>query len=492
MALSPAEAARLAALRQARDGGERFASFIRRNCPELGVTVPRHLRRLYDLADESRRRAVWVTGSMPPRLGKSTTGRGIISFRQLRDPSCLNFYVTYGDGLATDFSYRTRKLSIRAGVPLAPDRQNVHDWATIFDGGLKATSVGGDITGRGSRGGIIMGDDLLKGREAAESKVIRDKVWTYLLDDVLSRRDDDMVSFFLFGTRWHPDDPIGRILRDNLGEKWEHIKLAAVVDAKGDPVDGGPRGEDFDPDLHIPIWPEGGKGLEWARKERAKGTHRWWSLFQQEPRARDSKIFEKEPTRFRLEDFLLDEGWRLNFTMDPAGTAKTSSDFWAGTVIAVRGYGEACEGRVLAKVHAQAKLPAILRAVRAVRERFPLTLKIEGVGGFALLPDSIHMVDPGMPVELIPSHMLRGDKFSRATAYADAWNAGRFAVPLGEDWDGYINEHLEFTGINDPHDDQVDASAHGWNLGWRGEPEELSGGFLSIGDFPSRRFDGDA
>jgi phage terminase large subunit-like protein len=64
----------------------------------------------------------------------------------------------------------------------------------------------------------------------------------------------------------------------------------------------------------------------------------------------------------------------------------------------------------------------------------------------------------------------------RAISYADAWNAGRFAVPLGLEWDGFIAEHLEFTGLNDAHDDQVDASAHGWNLGWRDAPSHAIGG----------------
>ena len=477
MALTPAEEARLAALRQVRDGGEGFAAFQRRTQPELGTVVPAHLRRLYGLIEETRRRAVWASVSMPPRLGKSTTARGATSWRMLRDPACQHFYVTFGDDLAVDFSYKTRKLALASGIPLAKDRANVHDWQLGFGGGgLKATSVGGQITGRGSRGGIILADDLIKGREAAESLTVRDKTWSYLLEDVITRRDDDRVSVIVIGTRWHLDDPIGRIHRDDLGETWDHVKLAAVVDARtGEPVDGGDRGRDFDPDLHVPIWPEAGKGIEWARKERSKGAHRWWSLYQQEPRARDSKIFECEPARFDLDSFSVD-GWRLNLTVDPAGTAKTSSDYWCAVVVAVRGFGEECEGRVLARVHMQARAPLVIAAIRRLRERWPLPVQIEGVAGFAQMPEMIRMVDPSLPVELIPSHMVRGSKMERAISYADAWNAGRFAVPLGLEWDGFIAEHMEFTGLNDAHDDQVDAVAHGWNLGWRDAPSHSIGG----------------
>ncbi len=478
MALSPAERARLEALRQVRDGGERFAAFVRRTCPELGPVVPRHLVRLYDLIEQTRRRAVWATISMPPRLGKSTSVRAGIAWRMVRDPSCQHFYVTFGDSLATEFSDLARKLARHAGVPLG--RENVHDWKIDLGaspaGGLKATSVGGDITGRGSRGGVIVGDDLIKGREAAESKLVRDKTWTYLLDDVLSRRDDDRVSVLIPGTRWHLDDPIGRILKDPIGEVWDHVKLPAVVDAAtGAPVDGGPRGEDFDPAYHVPIWPEGGKDLEWARKERAKGAHRWWSLYQQEPRSQDAKIFDREPARFNLDAFELDDGWRLNLVGDPAGTAKTSSDYWSIGVVAVRGFGDECEGRLLARFHRQAKLAEVLAAVRRIRERWPLPLRLECVGGFALLPDSIRMIDADLPVEPLPHHLLRGDKRARATGYSEAWNSGRFAVPLGREYDEFIQEHLDFTGLNDPHDDDVDMGAHGWNLGWRGQPEDFGG-----------------
>lgn len=475
MALTPAERARLDALRQVRDGGERFTAFVRRKCPELGPVVPCHLVELYDLIEQSRRRAVWATVSMPPRLGKSTTMRAGIAWRMVRDPACQHFYVTFGEKLAIEFSDLTRKLARHAGVPLA--REQVMDWkldlGTAPAGGLKATSVGGDITGRGSRGGLIVADDMIKGREAAESIRVRDKTWSYLLDDVMSRRDDDRVSVIVPGTRWHPDDPIGRILRNDLGEKWTHVKLPAVVDAAtGAPVDGGDRGQDFDPAYHVAIWPEGGKGLDWARKERAKGAHRWWSLYQQEPRSSDAKIFDREPARFNLDVFALDDSWRLNLVGDPAGTAKTSSDYWSVGVVAVRGYGETCEGKLLARYRRQSKLGDVLAWVRRVRERYPLPLRLECVGGFALLPETIRMIDANLPVEAIPTSMLRGDKRARAIGYSEAWNAGRFGVPLGAEFDGFIQEHLDFTGLDDPHDDDVDMGAHGWNLGWRGEAED--------------------
>ena len=43
----------------------------------------------------------------------------------------------------------------------------------------------------------------------------------------------------------------------------------------------------------------------------------------------------------------------------------------------------------------------------------------------------------------------------------------RFMVPEGDEWSGYIDEHRDFSGVNDAHDDQVDWTAHAFNIGSR-------------------------
>lgn len=490
--MTPEQIDRYRALAMAQRGGLSFAEFVRARSPELGRETPKHLRKLYALFELSRHRPVWATVSMPPRFGKSTSLRNYLAWRLLRDPACLNFYATFGDGLAVDFSYKTRKLATRSGVPLAPDRKNVHDWSTTFDGGLKATSVGGDITGRGCNGGAVLADDMIKGRVAAESRLLRDKTWSYLLDDVMSRMERG-ASFFGVGTRWHLDDPLGRIIKDGLGEQWIHVRLAAVVHREtGEPIDGGARGQDFDPDIHQALWPEAGYDIEWARKTRAKGAYRWWSLYQQEPRPRDSKMFE-EPARLIEGASLLEGvGWRLVFAVDPAATAKSTSDYWAGGVLAMRGAGDATEARPIARFRAQARIDEVMRIIRKVREKYPLPVWLEGVGAFALVPDAVRMADRSLPIKLLPSKMIRGDKKARATGLSACWNdpKGRFAVPLGGDgcfddetWDDYIEEFRDFTGLDDPHDDQVDWTAHAFNLGYR---QANNGGGQSTLEIPMR------
>jgi hypothetical protein len=470
--LSPADQARYLALRQAQYGGLSFADFVLQRAPELGRTIPRHLRKLYAAIERSRRHPIRVKVSMPPGGGKSTTFRMAMVWRMLRDPACLNFYVSAGDGLAVEFSHKTRKLAREVGIPLADDRTNVHHWNTAMDGGLKATSILGDLVGRRCTG-LATGDDMLRGREEAESKLQRDKKWNAFRDDFFSRLVPS-AGMIVCNTRWHEDDIHGRLDKDPLGEAWEDIVIPAVTDPDGNPTDV------ITPDC-IPYWAEMGYDLEWARKFLARGKYGFWSLGQQSPRPREGRQFE-EPTRFDLREFRRDAGWRLVFALDPAATANTSSDYWAGGVLAMRGAGDDTIARPVARFRAQARIDAVIGIIRRVREKYPLPVWLEGVGGFALVPDAVRMADRSLPIRLIPSRMVRsGDKKARSMGLSVCWNdpvkrgdEARFAVPMGnegcfddETWDDYIDEFRDFTGLGDKHDDQVDWTSHAFNLGYR-------------------------
>ena len=81
--------------------------------------------------------------------------------------------------------------------------------------------------------------------------------------------------------------------------------------------------------------------------------------------------------------------------------------------------------------------------------------------------------------------IVRGYGFTRAKIFdAAAGRDPRVQVPRGDGWSGYIDEHRDFTGVNDAHDDQVDWTAHAWNLGYRAEDDNagLVGGLpIAVG-----------
>lgn len=60
--------------------------------------------------------------------------------------------------------------------------------------------------------------------------------------------------------------------------------------------------------------------------------------------------------------------------------------------------------------------------------------------------------------------LAKDDKFIRAQPVAAAWNAGRVLVPEHAPWlDKFVSEVCGFTGIEDEHDDQVDALASAYD-----------------------------
>ncbi len=456
--MSSSAAQELAALRYLQRGVEPLDTFIRRVSPRM--PPPKHIRRIMRLFERSRREEVRALVTMPPRHAKTTTFKHGVAWRVKWDPACLNFYASYASGLSEQFSRDVRRMIRREAIPLSKEINSVEEWQTTLGGGLKSTSVGGSITGRGCNGGIIVVDDAIKGREQAESKLHRDKVWDWFRADVMSRLEPG-ASLIACNTRWHEDDLIGRLLKDGLGEKWVHINLAAVTDGHGRAIDE--RLEDG----AVALWPEE-YPLARLAKIRLRGEYDWWSLYQQMPRKKGDKIFGDEPARFDLQAFTWD-GQRGVIVLDPSGTAKTSSDFAALGAFAMRGYSSDSRMRVVDVRNKQITVPQQTRDALAMQRKYGLLVAVEAVGGFKAIPDMMREAAPRIRLlEITPL----GDKFTRAQPASGAWNDGRIEVPIEAEWDvdGYVEEMQAFTGLNDPHDNQVDITAHAWNTLYRESP----------------------
>lgn len=464
-----ADAAELAALRALQHGVEPLEAFIARKSPRLKPA--KHLRKVIEVFNRSRYEEVYATVAMPPRLGKTTTYEHGLAYRNLYDPACLNFYATFADDLAVTTSRKVRKIAREVGVPLAADAQSVNDWRTIMEGGLKATSVGGAITGRGCNGGIIVADDTLKGRAQAESRLQRDRVWDWLRADVMSRLEPG-ASMIVGNTRWHEDDPIGRLMKDGLGLTWEHIELPAIGDEDGEAVD-----EEQEPDRARSLWPEGGYDLDRWAKIRARGEYDWWSLYQQKPRPPGGSLFAGEPERFDRSKFDWN-GKRGLIVCDPAATDKTSSDYSAAAVFAMEGYGDESVMYVLDVLRVQTTIPKLCRRlVDFQRAHLGLPIAVEAFGAFVAVPQTLRenapelrLLELGGDPKDPRSKLYRANKFTRAQPASKAWKGdgkvkgGRIRVPFDAAWaHAWIQEHNDFTGLDDPHDDQVDTTAHGWN-----------------------------
>jgi hypothetical protein len=167
--------------------------------------------------------------SMPPRHGKTETLLFAIAWLLLQNPEMRLMYVSYAARIAEKKGRAALGKARRAGVPISADSKSKKDWRTDdgddSEGGLWSGGVDNPLTGEGCN--VLIMDDLLKGRASAESATVRDRTHSSVLAEALTRVEPQ-GSAFAIGTRWHPDDPQGRL----IAAGWEHVNLPAI-DAQG-------------------------------------------------------------------------------------------------------------------------------------------------------------------------------------------------------------------------------------------------------------------
>lgn len=398
---------------------------------------------------------IWCT--VPPRHGKSETLLHGIAWALQGNPKLPILYATHTATFAAKQSRRARRLAAQVGAGPAEGANRADEWETTAGGGLVARGVGGEVTGRGF--GLIVVDDPLKGREAAESAVQRQAIWEWLCADIFSRATPG-GSILVVHTRWHPDDPIGHLVR----EGWPGIMLRAIAE----PGDERPEG--------TPLWPAGGWTEQVLGERRAEvGAYNWASLYQGRPRPRGGTVFG-EP---HWCDALPTHGYACGYGADLAYTAKTSAD-WSVCVRLLRVGDTYYVADVRRK---QVDAPGFTIILRAMVGEVPGRILWHCSGTERGAADFIHRSVPQLQAV-----QVKADKFTRAQAVAAAWNAGKILLPRGASWsDTFIGEVCSFTGVSDDHDDQVDAlaSAH------TGLQQRVGGGFRELqrisGEMPQWR-----
>ena len=150
---------------------------------------------------------------MPPGHAKSTYASILFPawfFTQRKNLDVIG--ASHGAELAEDFSGRIMGVIRDHGAELDYGlvNENVKLWRTTNGGVYRAAGAGGSITGR--RADLFIIDDPIKGREDADSQVIRDKVWAWYRAEVITRLKPK-ARIAIISTRWHEDDLCGRLLK---------------------------------------------------------------------------------------------------------------------------------------------------------------------------------------------------------------------------------------------------------------------------------------
>jgi hypothetical protein len=189
------------------------------------LRITRELQR-FGLAFEAGKRPK-VAISCPPQTGKSMAAADFAAWMSGRNPNFKTIYASYSEDPGTRMSLGMQRLMvarryrgvfprIMIGMPGWIMNTNLTEFAK-FDGSFRSTTINGPITGLELNLGVL--DDYAKGRAEANSKIARDRVWSWFSDDFLTRFAKDSA-FLAIATRWHVDDLFGR-----LQKKWPEMRI---------------------------------------------------------------------------------------------------------------------------------------------------------------------------------------------------------------------------------------------------------------------------
>ena len=423
-------------------------------------TAP-HLRLICDTLESVERGEIdRVIFTMPPRHGKSmSVTESLPSWFLGRHPDSRVIEVSYGDSLAKRFGRANRRKLEEYGqelfgVGIAADNASVTNWGIQgHAGGMLSTGVGGGITGEGAD--LILIDDPVKNRQDAESSIKREHIWDEWQLSILTRLHPG-GSVIIIMTRWHEDDLVGRIVRDEPDD-WTVINLPCEAE------EDDPLGRE----VGAPLWPER-YGEDWVKKKkRAVGGRVWDSLYQGHPHPSEGGLFKSQYFRhFRASSdglayalpkddglkTVLAKDLRIFQACDVAGSLKTSADYFAlGT------FGLTPDGDLLVLDMLRTRVegpdqPALL--MQKFYEWRPVMVGLESKN--MGLTTYQQMCRAGLPiVELKPA----GDKYTRALPAAARYGSGNVYHREGASWlDTLETELLAFP--NGAHDDQVDVISY--------------------------------
>jgi len=402
------------------------------------LEAPHHLKPYADLLDRAAGSSLRIVLAAPPQHGKTVlTSHGLAKLAGRARFSSHFAYATFSQTRSDEVARDFRRLLLEAG--LNPKGQLRKQELPRNNTHIKFTSIGGPLTGYPiDADGVLVVDDPFKDGAEARSKVIRDRVYSWF-QEVAMTRVHPGASVIVMATRWHEDDLSGRLIKDG----WQYLNLQALCeDPATDPL-GRQEGE--------ALWEEK-RPRVFLEERRARDPWGFTALYQGRPRPRGGALF-REPARF---DRLPDGAYRCAYGIDLAYSARTQAD-WSVWVRMLR-IGD--QYFITEVCRRQVQAPEFLLALRAAQADKRGPMRWYAGGTEKGVADFIKKKIPQLKV--MPA---TADKFQRAQPLAEAWNAGRVALPSEEsefygEWvDLFVNEFLAFTGVNDPNDDQIDAGA---------------------------------
>lgn len=405
---------------------------------------------------------------MPPGAAKSTFVDVVfVPWFMARHPRRNVILASYASDIAKKQGRRARQL-IKSksffnlmGVEIKSDQSAADEWA--LSNGSEYMS-GGLLSGlTGNRAALGVCDDLIRGRDAAESETIRNKSWDAYIDDFCSRLIPGAPQVMVT-TRWHEDDVAGRILPEGWdgesglfegrdGRQWHVLCLPAIADRLDDPL-GRKIGET--------LWPEWFSLKHWEPFKKNPRT--WSSLYQQKPSPAEGSFFKREWfKRYRKGEE--PKNLRNYMTSDHAPGGQVDSDF---SCFRIWGVAENNDLYLRDGFRTQETLDKSIDRVLGdkkqdriglIQKHKPLCWFPEddnnwkSIAGFVAKQMRVEGVY--CRIEAITPH--GADKITKAQSFQAMASSGCVWIQEGPEGDDIIDQYLKFpAGKND---DEVDAAS---------------------------------
>lgn len=263
----------------------------------------------------------------PPQHGKSEATTDIISWIAGRNPDLKIIFASFSQRLGIRGNLKLQRIyTKKVYKDIFPDtkinsKENISENTYLRnreileyvnkDGYFRNTTVQGSVTGESLDLGVI--DDPIKGRENANSETIRNKTWDWLTDDFLTRFSE-YAGFLMILTRWHIDDPAGRLI-----EKYPKIKVITYKAIAEEDEEHRKIGE--------ALFPEH-KSIEFLNNIKSISNDTFTSLYQQNPIIKGGNIFKTSWIKYISRDIINNIQFEKYFiTVDTALKDKEKNDF---------------------------------------------------------------------------------------------------------------------------------------------------------------------
>lgn len=397
----------------------------------------------------------------PPQHGKTEfTLRAFLYWARF-SPGYSHAYVTFNEKQAKKKAELFKRLAIEAGFIVKGTWEEF-----VLEGGTTVifTSTQGTLTGSPITGVCVI-DDPVKDAEEARSSRNRRRFENWWMSVARSRRHKG-TSFIGMGTRWNVDDPGGYLI-SKQGFAYVNLKAIAQPKNKGDLDDEGRVISD-------PLHRFEGEAL-WSQKPpdffaQERTNIYWWSaMYQGEPVPMGANVFAEPGTvdadgiqrGARFYKSIPDKYDAGAFGLDLAYTQKTASD-WSICIEGVRIGKDLYVVDVVRKQVEATAFALTLKAKSSKRPGWKMRWYASGTEkGAAQFIRKLLRKGGTDPFRVLTA---KSDKFVRAIGVAARWNAGNILLPDPEVYDTpWLSEVIEiitrFTGVDDEHDDDVDAMA---------------------------------